>query len=63
MMFWNDTSFGVLCKNVNKMKVNQGFKVKLNELRSFFYMNVGKEAHFVPLWEKMLTLFCCDNQK
>lgn len=35
-MLWNDTSLGVLCKNVNKIKLNKSFKVKLNELRSFF---------------------------
>lgn len=57
-MFWNNMSFGLLCRSMKKMKLNQSFKVKLNEF-SISVMNVGKEAHSAPL---VFTLFCFDVQ-
>lgn len=54
-MSWNDMSFGVPCKNVNKMKVNQGFKVKLNELRSFFH-ECGQGSTFCAIMGENVDL-------
>lgn len=55
---WNDTSFGLLCKNVNKMKIHQSFKVKLNEFRSFFHEG-GQGSTFCAIMGEN----CFDNQQ